>query len=92
MKKLAQKKFGTDSSNASKEITYKICYPEGSHRRTVNFNPTEDHSADFAIKRKWINKFERQNKSLDTVFDNNLCRRIATLLKHEDRNHDKDDS
>ena len=94
VKKLAKKKFGTDTSQATKEITYKICYPEGSHKRTVSFNPTDEHTSDFAIKRKWINKFERQNKSLNTIFDNDLCRRIAALLKLEDEgeNHDKDDS
>lgn len=84
VKKLAKEKFGTDTSKPTKEITYKLCYPEGSHKRTVNFNPTDEQTSDFAIKRKWINKFERQNRSLDSIFDDSLCRRITALLVNAD--------
>jgi len=94
VRNLAKKIFGTDTSKATKEIAYKICYPEGSHKRTVNFNPTDEHTSDFAIKRRWINKFERQNKSQPTIFDDNLCRRISNLLNddNEENDHEKNDS
>lgn len=92
LKKLAKKKFGTDTSKETKEITYKLCYPEGSHKRTVSFNPTNEQTSDFAIKRKWINKFERQNKTHDTIFDNDLCRRMTAMFKDEGDDHDTDDN
>lgn len=91
LKKVAQKKFGTDTSKATKEISYKLCYPEGSHKRTVSFNPLDEHTSDFAIKRKWINKFERQNKSQDTTFDDSLCRRMAAMFRAEGEDHDTTD-
>lgn len=91
LKRVAKKRFGTDTSKATKEITYKLCYPEGSHKRTVSFNPTDEHVSDFATKRKWINKFERQNKSQDSTFDNDLCRRMTNMFRDEVDDHDSTD-
>lgn len=92
IKKVAKKRFGTDTSKATKEITYKLCYPEGSHKRTVSFNPNDDKVSDFATKRKWINKFERQNKSQDSTFDDNLCRRMTNMFRDEVDDHDSSDT
>lgn len=93
LKSVAKKHFGTEKSNNNKEIAYKLCYPEGSHQRTVSFEPENEQISDFALKREWLNKFERRNMTQDTIFDDNLCRRMSALFGDEDgQHHDQNDS
>lgn len=91
VKKLAKKKFGIVQSKGDRDITYKICYPEGAHKRTISFDPIDEAGQSFTTKKLWINKFERKNSLPTMIFDSDLCRRMSKLFDEQERNDDAED-